>query len=760
MSEISIPVYSSKSQATKPWKVADVIPLRFAGETDAVDINHPDKTTPDEKKKTFLEKFIYVVSFKWLFDGLVFAFKNLFNVGDDTCQKLKVKSEQLSRELDEERSKLAETTDQLKHIPPEVLQNNQAFQELSQQRRANLQEKLSTLQQSKVTPPEVVLPNPLEGLVPLKATEVKKAPAAEQKRSPLITDKLISQAAQGNFSLEIPVESDIQYKKSPHALLNLKDSEIQDKLGKWREAQISTLYGIDWSQEKVMRDILQNFADGHGGTLEGVKIDIGPKHDGVYTVKISGKGEYNHKMLEGLGRTGKLGEDRQVGRFGEGAKMAAMIMLRDKLAESIAFRSNNWRYEFDIQNVDLGEHMSPELFRKLTQTEPLEGNTVEFTTKDPKVLKALVRAVDYFYHPGNPDFMNPTFENDLFGFKFHGLREKGNLYLVNQRNEYKSVTEGKAKLEKSCEQITFWTKTELDSSGMKKDRDRSDLDYHELRNDIFSHPKLFSSLSDQELVDLIVALKPLWNNSAVEAAMGPRASMTSGRLMLHQLVELAATRKIGLVLPEKERKCYLADNLSLSSDEVRQYLQRQGFILVPADFKEIGIQSAKSYWDVRSAHKPVEPSKNDVIRLNILKEVARLYATSSATNLPMDEMTLKNQIAKPLFLFDGTDKTNEEGEEKVLGEHAKTHIWIERNHLRQDDFNSAVATYLHELTHNIGRGHDTDFAIALTKWLGAMQEAMVEGPEAWANWQRLQDLKAVWGQAAESEIQAKETQAA
>ncbi len=757
MNELSIPAPNaiSSRQPEGPGSRGKVIPISFAGTvpvTDQLHFGAAEDNNPAERG--LLRKILYIISFKWVLDGIVFAFKNIFNIGEDTYKKVRERAERLARELDAERDKLAEATEQLKVVPEEVLKANGSFRELAHRRRVALLEKLAVLHQNEAAPPAITLPDRMKGLIPMKADDSMKSRTTAD-RSPLITKKLLSKAARGNFSLEIPVESDIKFKKSPYAPLNLQDEAIRDKLdNKQREAQISIHDGIGWSREKTMRDILKNFADGHGGTLEGVKIDIGPKENGIYTVRISGKGEYSHKMLEGISRTDKQDDERKVGKFGEGTKMAAMIMLRDKLAESIAFRSSDWRYEFAIEDVNIDDDVSSELVRKLTHEQQIEGNTVEFTTKDPEVLKALIRAVDYFYHPGNPDFMNPTFENDTFGFKFHGLKETGNLYIVNQRNDYKSCT-GKKSLENACEQVTFWTKAKLDSKKTAEGRDRSEIDYWELDSEIFSHPRLFGTLSDQDLVNLIFTLKPLWNNAEVQRTLGlskDDIDQSAGRLMLSKLVNLASYRGIGLDLTKEEREHYLADDLS-DSDEVRQILRRNGFILVPSRFREIGFTSARDYWKKRSAHKPVEPSKNDIIRMNVLKEVARLYAESSEKNLPMDRARLEAQIDKPLFLFDGTDKEHEKHEENTLGEYADTHVWIERNHLRREDFNDAVATYLHEIVHNIGNGHDTPFAYAITKWMAAMQAAVVDGPEAWARWQRLQDLKAVWDQAAEGQTE-------
>ena len=95
----------------------------------------------------------------------------------------------------------------------------------------------------------------------------------------------------------------------------------------------------------VARDILQNFYDGHGGTLDGVKIDI-QKVDGKYKVKISGESEYNYFYLKNIAASSKTGDENQAGGYGEGAKMASKSLLGAYVTDKITFASGDWAMDF------------------------------------------------------------------------------------------------------------------------------------------------------------------------------------------------------------------------------------------------------------------------------------------------------------------------------------------------------------------------------------------------------------------------------
>ena len=82
------------------------------------------------------------------------------------------------------------------------------------------------------------------------------------------------------YSFEFPTTSEI---KINHEKFDF--SPIARTLTTVSEAYADSLL---WDNNKIARDLLQNFYDGHGQTLDGVKVNVTPKTDGKYTVKNGG----------------------------------------------------------------------------------------------------------------------------------------------------------------------------------------------------------------------------------------------------------------------------------------------------------------------------------------------------------------------------------------------------------------------------------------------------------------------------------------
>ena len=75
--------------------------------------------------------------------------------------------------------------------------------------------------------------------------------------------------------------------------LNISD------LGKTVNSDFKLNYGkrVNWSEQKIARDIMQNFYDGHGNTLDGVRLAIKKLPDGQYNIKVSGLAEFDYENL-------------------------------------------------------------------------------------------------------------------------------------------------------------------------------------------------------------------------------------------------------------------------------------------------------------------------------------------------------------------------------------------------------------------------------------------------------------------------------
>src|SRR3989344_1197508 len=110
-------------------------------------------------------------------------------------------------------------------------------------------------------------------------------------------------------------------------------------------------YGVSWPLEKAARDTLQNFFDGNNQTLDGIDINI-EKYGWFdnYTIRIKGNAKYDHRMLLHLGGTTKEDSKFTAGGIGEGAKILALVLLRDYEFSQVRLRSQDWIVDFAMDN--------------------------------------------------------------------------------------------------------------------------------------------------------------------------------------------------------------------------------------------------------------------------------------------------------------------------------------------------------------------------------------------------------------------------
>ena len=187
---------------------------------------------------------------------------------------------------------------------------------------------------------------------------------------------------------------------------------------------------IAWSNQKIARDMLQNFYDGHGQTLNGVKMILNEMPNGNIKVQIEGKGLFSPNDITLIGDGNKIEDLSNAGGFGEGAKVMICKMLRTNKADNVKFRCADWSTLF-TEGID--EQVNKVLMRELRQeANILNGNTIEFETKSRRFVNALMNAINYFNHAKNPDYRNLSFDSPDFGFKLLKSEEKGNLYLTQR----------------------------------------------------------------------------------------------------------------------------------------------------------------------------------------------------------------------------------------------------------------------------------------------------------------------------------------
>ena len=107
--------------------------------------------------------------------------------------------------------------------------------------------------------------------------------------------------------------------KSKRALLDLP-SVTSAKLLESHNSSVTTAWGVNWGEDYIARDILQNFRDANKENINGIEVSV--KKD---LVSVKGTGLFNLRRLFYVGSEKGEGD---IGQYGEGFKAAMVSMLK------------------------------------------------------------------------------------------------------------------------------------------------------------------------------------------------------------------------------------------------------------------------------------------------------------------------------------------------------------------------------------------------------------------------------------------------
>ena len=451
--------------------------------------------------------------------------------------------------------------------------------------------------------------------------------------------------------------------------------------------QILESYGVSWSPEKVSRDVLQNFFDGNGGSLDGIAVDIDEQENGDRVVKIEGDSEYDYRKLIHLGGSSKSGDSTSVGGFGEGTKIMSLVMLRDMGIESVKFGSGDWQLEFYLDKVDEQSYDKPinGLFAKLTKIDPPnKGNFVEFRIpgNNPRMkeyLEVFGRSTDLFRNSDNPDFQNPTYENDNFGMVFLGKDKKGNFYDGGQRRHY-----DKGEWQ-TVEGFNIWTRT----AAFKADRDRGTVSRSDFSEKVIG--PAIKSMSVEETKTLVINLEELWPSGAT------LSYQVSGSI-LDKSIDSLATKKISLEFDEK----YLADD-TWGNRTLTESLKAKGYTICTGSFKRIGMKAVSERFLEMQSHYKKELNPDQEGKIKLLRNLGERILSTETKPKRIEDLK-----SKEVWVYSREDEKS-----IVNGQYNTDFVWMAEEVL-SGSFEEALSIYGHELAHKYGSDQSADFSYALT----------------------------------------------
>lgn len=530
--------------------------------------------------------------------------------------------------------------------------------------------------------------------------------------------------ADGSFVYEIPTSDIMRFEKvEPIEFTPMKNvtTSISEKYAD----------SVQWDDDKIVRDILQNFFDGHGQTLDGVKFEFRPTKDGKFKIRIVGKSTYTPDKAVYMGETTKRDNSRAAGNYGEGLKMAALKLLRDKGADSVVYSSGNWRVDYTLSKGSISD--TKVLTYSLDKVDYQDGNFVEFCVDDRNILDAFRRSINRFHHTHNVHFKNPDFENATFGIKLLPKGEKGGIYIAGQRLEYNGEYDG-------IEDAVIYLKEKPPVDILDLSRDRTSINESQLQR--IAEWLAAHCTTKDEKVKVLRVLEPYFKYVPVSK------EKTTMDKFLDRFVYYSDTGKgsiKGLINFPKKYVAY-----SSCSEDIYNDLINNGYIICKDNFTYPGMWTINDVvGDVRD-HKIVKPNLFQKQKMSIIRRA--IYVLKEALK---KQGFSKEEIDTRILLFN--KKAVEESgiykharAEAIIDEGRTKGFWLDETYLNEGSFTDILETALHELCHKVGGDSSAEFSYKLTDVnRGVLDEILHDASVR----QKLQALDIVWKEVTEKAIQ-------
>ncbi len=525
-------------------------------------------------------------------------------------------------------------------------------------------------------------------------------PIGKKNRANSLDLQIPEIGSDGRFNFELPVSNEMKIEK-----VKLFDFQPETKSTNVIESYAES---VKWSSDKIARDLLQNFYDGHGQTLDGVKFLFTPQN-GRYKVRIEGKSTYSPDKAIYIGESTKRNNLKAAGNYGEGLKMAVLKILKDYGAKNFTIASNNWKLDYSLQKTNLSNKRV--LTYSLNQVDKYIGNFIEFETSDKNLLQSLRKTINRFYHSNNKDFKNPDFENEHFGLKLLKTKEKGGLYIAGQKFEYENSFDG-------LRGISIFLKQKPPTNVIDISRDRMSLCCSDLKKLGQYYSSCGMPLNEQ--AKLLNVLRPYWQLKDENMFK----IIDAEEFLIAFLENKAKYPDLHIKFPEK----YLA-YCDTADEDLVESLQSKGYIICHMEFSNIGMPKISDLFGDSSAHNVIIPNEIQKKKILILKEAINKLSTSlRCASFKPDEINTK------IYMFDAEkDKYkrffSNVNAEAIVDNHVSKGFWIEKNYLDKTSFPDALETAIHELCHKAGGDGSEAFSYKLTDTNSYVIEQLLAEPD-------------------------------
>lgn len=494
-------------------------------------------------------------------------------------------------------------------------------------------------------------------------------------------------SADGRFEYKLPTSSEMK-------ITHMESKDFRPVKNQLTNITESYADSVQWNNDKIARDVMQNFYDGHGQTLDGIQMTFEPAANGKYKVRIKGDSTYTVDKAVYIGESTKRDNAKAAGNYGEGLKMSVLKLLKDCGADEVKIGSDNWKLTYNLQKGDLSDKRV--LAYSLDKVDKFNGNYIEFETSDKNLLETFRKTINRFYHSNNTHFRCPDFENDLIGVKLLKSGDKGGLYIAGQRFEFNNDFDG-------LNDIVIFIKEKPPVDILDPSRDRTSLNSNQLEK-IAEWLARESRMPQEDKAKLLKALEPYWDKKSFSDDSPVDAFLT--RFLLYAGGDFKGDLHI------KFPSNYVA--YSQSSNDVVRELRKNGYRVCKDYFSKLGMQTIHDLMGDARTHEIVIPDANQTKKILILKE-----ALNSLSDSLKGKHFAPEELDAKIYLFNNKgdkDKKlySDTMAEAIIDRGTSKGFWIDKDYLNNSKLSDILETALHELSHKAGGDETAEFSYKLT----------------------------------------------
>ena len=508
--------------------------------------------------------------------------------------------------------------------------------------------------------------------------------------------------------------------KSKRALLDLP-SVTSAKLLESHNSSVTTAWGVNWGEDYIARDILQNFRDANKEDINGIEVDV--KKD---LVCVKGNGLFNLRRLFYVGSEKGEGD---IGQYGEGFKAAMVSMLKKGVNYPISISGDKAvviRVGDEIDDTNLCP-----LVYDFFKVNKHEGTLFTFNTNNPDMKNAFTFGMRHFWYDKNPLMGREIFSHNDFAV-FESTDDNGYVF-------YNGIK--RADIKKVPIVINVGKKYAAIEKKINADRDRNSFDgkLQDRLFGIFAQSGIPHYIKDACYYEILKLAKPLWENGG-----GHPLLQAIGKNM-YGIDKLVKTKTLfsDKYFAESQARYIFLEHKEWYEEyprirQTEKKFEESGKIKLPAYFACFGVQSIGN--EIHSKKVKIEKDiENQETRVPNPKEQEAIDFLLKGMN---DLSPSFASLYKDVYNINYKIVTSEE----ILGQlKEKRGYWDKVVYLNTSlfskSFGEIFAILLHELCHVFGGDGRRSFSDILTYLLRmAIEErqAMDKYATQWKDYQLIQ----------------------